>query len=138
MYGNAQQILMQQLQDLIGQANNIMRQASAIPTQESAPVLPQQPNTTQKELRTIQYAHGIEDAKKKQSELSNGESAIVMDDSEAVFYAISKDKDGKSPRKLPIGRFTMEEEPEPPKYVTQNDLADFKRDILEAIKGGNS
>ena len=69
--------------------------------------------------------------------LKPGESAIVMDDAESIFYAIMKDKEGKVPRKLKVGRFTMEDEPDPPKYITQSDLDNFKTELLDAIKGGN-
>ena len=86
-------------------------------------------------LRTVQSVHGIEAAREEQSKLKAGESAILLDDNDAVFYMIVKDKEGKSPKKIQVGRFTLEDEPDPPKYVTQDDLASFKQDILDAIKG---
>ena len=138
MYGNTQQMQLQQIQEMMSQLAGLMQQVNSVqppePVPAGVPALSPQP----KELRTIQYADGIEDAKNKQRDLLPGESMILMDSGEAKFYAISKDKEGKSPRKIPVGSFTMGEEPDPPQYVTQADLADFKKDILEAIKGGNA
>ena len=135
-YGNSQQMLLNQLQNMIGQMAGLMQQASNIPMQETAPMLPSPIAAPSQPLRTVQSVHGIEEAKKEQGKLQPGESAILMDDSDAMFYLIVKDKDGKVPRKIQVGHFTLEDEPDPPKYVTQDDLASFKQDILDAIKGG--
>lgn len=136
---NAQFMQMQQIQNMMNQLSSLYSQVSApsadpLPTVSSAvQPAPAQPT------RTVQYVHGFDGARDEQQKLKPGESAIVMDDAENVFYAIMKDKEGKVPRKLKVGRFTMEDEPDPPKYITQSDLDDFKADLLKAIKeGGNA
>lgn len=134
-YGNSQQMLLNQLQNMMGQMASLMQQASNIPMQETAPMLPPTVAAPSPPLRTVQSVHGIEAAREEQSKLKAGESAILLDDNDAVFYMIVKDKEGKSPKKIQVGRFTLEDEPDPPKYVTQDDLASFKQDILDAIKG---
>lgn len=127
-----------QIQNMLGQITSLMQQVNNSPALEQpAPAPPASPEPTH-ELRTIKTVNGIEEARAAQRKLLSGESMILMDESESIFYAITKDKDGKSPRKIMVGRFTMEEEPEPPKYVTQADLESFKADLLNAIKGGNA
>lgn len=144
MYDNAQQMLNQQLQNILAQMNNLAQQANNLTAMPAFPSSPgaQSPTAVKQEPRKILYVRGIEGAKEEQQKLNNGESVIAMDDSEPVFYALSKDEDGKSPRRILIGRFTMEDEPDPPKYVTQEDfkteIASFKADILDAIKGGKA
>lgn len=134
----SQQMQMQQIQNMMSQLTSLMSQVNntSVPEPQQT-ALPAAPAPSQ-ELRTIKTVNGIEEARAAQRKLLNGESMILMDESESVFYAITKDKEGKSPRKIMVGRFTMEEEPEPPKYVTQADLESFKTDLLNAIKGGNS
>ena len=135
-----QQMQMQQIQAMMNQLSSLYSQVStpntdplpvaAVPVAQPAPAQP---------AREVQYVHGFDGARDEQQKLKPGESAIVMDDAENVFYAIMKDKEGKVPRKLKVGRFTMEDEPDPPKYITQADLDDFKADLLKAIKeGGNT
>jgi len=132
---NAQQMQMQQIQNMMSQLASLMSQVNnaavpeAPPAQQAALPAPVQPP------RTIRTAHGIEEAREAQRKLSPGESEVILDESDSIFYVITKDKEGKSPRKMMVGRFTMEEEPEPPKYVTQADLESFKADLLSAIKG---
>ena len=138
----SQQMLLQQLQGMMGQMAGLMQQASVLAPQpdvapaavseQPAPPIP----TCKKEFHKVKQVRGIEGAKEEQAKLMNGESDIVMDEDDPVFYMIMKDENGKSPRRITIGRFTLEDEPEPPKYVTQDDLASFKQDILNAIKGG--
>lgn len=134
-YSNAQQMYMQQIQGMVNQLNGLMQQANSLPMQEPVYNPALQTPAAAKEPREVKYVHGADGAREEQRKLQNGESEIVMDDANPLFYMISKDKDGKSPRRIPIGRFTLEDEPDPPKYVTQEDLAAFKADLLNAIKG---
>lgn len=142
---NTQQMQMQQIQSMMSQLTSLMSQVNNMPAQEAQPsAVPAALPAPSAALKTIRTCHGIEEAKEAQRKLNPGESEIVMDDSESIFYAITKDKEGKSPRKMMVGHFTMEEEPEPPKYITQTDLEAFKTDfeafkadLLNAIKGGD-
>lgn len=128
-----QQMQMQQIQNMMNQLSSLYNQVST-PNTDPIPAL--SPATQKAEPRTVKSVHGIEEARAAQNKLSAGESMILLDDADSVFYFIMKDKDGKAPRKIQVGKFTLEDEPDPPKYVTQDDLAVFKQDILEAIKGG--
>jgi hypothetical protein len=133
MNNSMQQMQMQQIQNMMNQLSSLYSQVSA----PNADPIPQLSPTPQKaEPRIVKSVHGIEEARAAQGKLSAGESMILLDDAESVFYFIMKDKDGKAPRKIQVGKFTLEDEPDPPKYVTQDDLAAFKQDILDAIKGG--
>ena len=133
-----QSLQMQQLQKMLEQVTGMMQQVGSASTTVPQFTLPvQQPMQPAQTARTVQYVHGLDGARDEQQKLNPGESAIVMDDAESIFYAIMKDKEGKVPRKLKVGRFTMEDEPDPPKYITQSDLDNFKTELLDAIKGGN-
>ena len=133
MYGQnnntALQIQMQQLQGMMGQLQAMMQANASYPGSEQ-----QQPQKQIEQTDRIQYVHGIEEARAEQRKLANGGAKILMDDGDSVFYAVKKDENGR-PQKIAVCRFTVEEEPEPPKYVTQDDLAAFKADIISAIKG---
>lgn len=134
-----QQMQMQQIQNMMSQLTSLMSQVTnnTPPEAQTLPAPAALPAPAEQELRVIKTVNGIEEARDAQRNLKPGESMILMDENESVFYAITKDKEGKSPRKIMVGRFTMEEEPEPPKYITQTDLDAFKADLLEAIKGGS-
>lgn len=132
-----QQMQMQQIQNMMNQLSSLYSQVST-PSADPLPAFsPAAQPALAQPARTVQYVHGLDGARDEQQKLKPGESAIVMDDAESIFYAIMKDKEGKVPRKLKVGRFTMEDEPDPPKYITQSDLDNFKTELLDAIKGGN-
>lgn len=133
-----QQMQMQQIQNMMNQLSSLYSQVSTPSADPLPAVSPAVQPAPAQPTRTVQYVHGLDGARDEQQKLKPGESAIVMDDAESIFYAIMKDKEGKVPRKLKVGRFTMEDEPDPPKYITQSDLDDFKADLLKAIKGGNT
>lgn len=85
--------------------------------------------------RKIRYVQGFKEARQKQEELPPDSSEILADDTDDILYIITKDKDGKCPKKIMFTRLNVEYEPDEPRYVTQDDLAKFKADILEALKG---
>ena len=134
---NPNQMQQMQIQNMMSQLQNLYQQfgatSPALADQAATPVLQSKP--VEAKPQTIPYCHGIDGAKEERNKLKPGESMIIMDDSENVFYAIARDKEGKVP-KVKVGRFTIEDEPDPPKYVTQTDLDAFKADLLAAIKGG--
>lgn len=131
---NQSSIYQAQLQNMMNQLQNLYQQMGTPAPVPSEPTPVQSKLPTEK-LQSIPYCHGLDGAKEERNKLKPGESMILMDDSENVFYAICRDAEGKVP-KVKVGRFTIEDEPDPPKYVTQADLDSFKADLLEAIKGG--
>ena len=83
----------------------------------------------------IRYFDGIEKVKEYQRSLSPGASEIVMDKNEDIFYVVSKDDSGESPKLLTLGRFTLEQEQAPEaKYVTKDDLAAFEQRIVNLLQ----
>ena len=83
----------------------------------------------------IKYVDGLDGAKEFQSKLPPNSSEIIMDKNDDVFYVISKDANGETPKRMQIGRFTLEtEEATEPQYITKNDLDAFEQRIINLLK----
>lgn len=83
----------------------------------------------------IKYVDGIDGAKELQSKLPPNSSEIIMDKNDDEFYVISKDANGEVPKRMQIGRFTLEtEEATEPQYITKNDLDAFEQRIINLLK----
>ena len=53
-----------------------------------------------------------------------------MDKNENIFYMVSKDANGTPSKKIPIGRFSIEEtSEEEPAFLTRKDFDEFKDEI---------
>jgi hypothetical protein len=53
-----------------------------------------------------------------------------MDKEDNIFYMVSKDANGTPARKIPIGRFTLEESAEEePAFLTRKDFDEFKEEM---------
>jgi hypothetical protein len=88
--------------------------------------------------RKIRRCAGIEEAKAiAKDELFPGEEATVFDRDKDLFYALSKKEDGTVNPVL-IGTFTLEQEPPPPEYITKQDFESFKKELLDAIRKGET
>lgn len=62
-----------------------------------------------------------------------------MDKNENVFYMVSRDANGLLPKKIPRGRFTLEElEEEEPAFLTKKDLDEFKEEIKQLFMNPQS
>jgi len=58
-----------------------------------------------------------------------------MDKNEDVFYVVSKEANGSSPKLMTIGRFTLEQEEAPEaKFITKTDFESFKQEIVALLK----
>jgi len=94
-----------------------------IPTPVSAQI-PQQ----------IKYVDGIAGAKEYQSKMPPNSSEVIMDKNDDIFYVVSKDANGVSPKRMPYSRFSIEyEDSEEPEYVTKRDLSELETRILNAL-----
>ena len=120
----------QQLSNLQGQTQLFPNQPVQTPPPIQAPQQPIQP-------RQIQYVDGIAGARLYQSGLTSNSSEIIMDKNEDIFYKVSKDANGIPTKKIPVGRFTIVEEPveeEEPVFLTRKDFDDFKEEIRQLFK----
>lgn len=82
--------------------------------------------------RQVQYVEGLGGAKLYQQNLPSNSSEIIMDKDENLFYMVSKDANGTPSKKIPVGRFTIEEtiDEESP-FLTRKDFDDFKEEIRQ-------
>jgi len=112
----------QQLQQLMQQQKTPFAPAASAP----AP---------QKMISTIPEVEGIEGARQYLKNLGPSSSAAVFDKSEAVFYGLSVDANG-NPGPIKIGRFTLEDAPEPgDNTITKADLEAFEARIMALVAG---
>ena len=83
--------------------------------------------------RQVQYVEGIAGARKYQLEkLQPNSSEVIMDKNDNIFYHVSKDANGTPASRIPIGRFTIEEETElESTSLTRKDFDEFKEEIRQ-------
>lgn len=87
----------------------------------------------------IKYVDGIGGAKEYQAGMPNNSSEILMDKNDDIFYVVSKDANGVSPKSMPIGRFVLEQEQDDtPQYVTKRDFDDFEKRIIGILSSVNT
>lgn len=111
------------LQAQIQQIQNLMNQPR---TNQAPAVQPQQ-------ITTIPFVDGLEGARQYLKTLGSNSSAAVFDKEEAVFYTLSVDANG-NPGPIKIGRFTLEDAPEPGSdTITKADFEGFKAEIRAAL-----
>lgn len=120
----------QQLQDLSRQYQQLQSTpqfqspVAAPMTYPQAPVLPRQ----------VQYVEGITGAIKYQLEkLPYNSSEVIMDKEDNIFYMVSKDANGTPAKKIPVGRFSIEEIEEEPTFLTRKDFEEFKEEIRNLL-----
>lgn len=91
-----------------------------------------------RQTKKIRRCAGIEEAKAiAKDELFPGDEDTIFDSEKDLFYAISKKEDGTVNPVL-IGTFTLEQEPPPPEYITKQDFESFKKELLDAIRKGET
>ena len=82
----------------------------------------------------IKYVDGLSGAKEYQSRMLANSSEIIMDKNTDIFYVVSKDANGASPKSMSIGHFTIEQEAsDEPMYVTRKDLDAFEERIVSLL-----
>ncbi|MBO7667773.1 MAG: hypothetical protein J6T26_04855 [Firmicutes bacterium] len=117
-YGASQ---LERLQKQFQQLQNLMGQPSQ-------PVDLPQP-TAQKPTVTISSVDGIEGARKFAESVGPNSKVVVFDGEEPVFYTFAVDANGNRGT-IKIGRFTLEDAPEPgDNTITKDDLDAFKAEI---------
>ena len=85
---------------------------------------------------SIPFVNGLEGAREYLKHMPANSSAAVFDKDEAMFFTLSVDANGAA-APIKVGRFTVEDAPEPVNStLTKKDLDDFKAEI-RAILAGN-
>ena len=83
--------------------------------------------------QAISFVDGVAGAREYLKKMPANSSAAVFDNADAVFYTLSTDANG-TPAPIKIGRFTLEDAPEPgDNTITKQDLDAFKAEILNII-----
>ena len=90
--------------------------------------------------RQVQYVEGIAGARKYQLEkLQPNSSEVIMDKNDNIFYHVSKDANGTPASRIPIGRFSIEEEPEQESTsLTRKDFDEFKEEIRQMFNSNHT
>ena len=82
----------------------------------------------------LKYVDGPDGAREFQAKLPYNSSDVVFDKNDDIFYFVYKDANGVSPKRLTIGRFTLEQETESdPMYVTKSDLEQMEARIMAML-----
>ena len=124
-------ISQQQLQDLFRQYQQLINYQ-----------MPQVQQTVQQPLQIpvpvqshqVQYVEGISGARLYQDGLTPNSSEIIMDKDDNIFYLVSKDANGTPSKKIPKGKFVIEEdESDEPNIITRKDFDDFKEEIRQLL-----
>ena len=85
--------------------------------------------------QTIPQVEGIAGAGEYLKRMAPNSTAAVFDKDESIFYGLAVDANG-NPAPIKIGRFTLEDAPEPGRAVTMRDLDSFKAEIIALLKEG--
>ena len=89
--------------------------------------------TPQKVASTIPEVDGLEGARQYLKSMGPNSSAAVFDKTDTVFFGLSVDANG-NPGPIKIGRFTLEDAPEPGSdTITKADFEGFKAEIRAAL-----
>ena len=112
------QTQLQQLQSLMNQPRQAPAQIQAAP---------------QKPICTVPMVDGLSGARQYLDTRGPNSSSAVFDKEEAVFFLLSVDANG-NPAPIKIGRFTLEDAPEPgSNSITKADLEAFRAEIRGMI-----
>lgn len=124
-------IFQQQLQDLSRQYQQLQQTPQFTQPMGTMPMqYPQAPVISHQ----VQYVEGMTGAIKYQLEkLPSNSSEVIMDKDDNIFYLVSKDANGTPAKKIPVGRFSIEEVQEEPPNLTRKDFEDFKEEIRQLL-----
>lgn len=113
-----------------GQLNNLQTQLQQLQRMMQQPRA-QEPQA-QLMTSTIPFVDGLDGARIYLKSLGPNSSAAVFDKADAVFYTLSVDANGNA-APIKIGRFTLEDAPEPgTDTITKADFDKF-RDEIRAV-----
>ena len=116
------------------QLSDLQRQYQQLQAQQPQPIPQLQPVQVPVPPRQVQYVEGISGAKLYQQNLPSNSSEIIMDKEDNIFYMVSKDANGTPARKIPVGRFSLEEYVEDePTFITRKDFDELKKEIMEIL-----
>ena len=122
-------VFQRQLADLQSQLQNFQQpqQSNYQPTYFQ----PQIPAPTV--IHQVQYVEGINGARKYQLEkLQPNSSEVIMDKNDNIFYHVSKDANGTPASRIPVGRFSIEDESmQESASITRKDFDEFKEEIRQ-------
>jgi len=111
------------IQTQMQQLQNILNQKPPVGPTAPATVAPQ----------AIPQVEGIDGAREFLKKLPANSTAAVFDKSDSVFYGLAVDANG-IPAPIKIGRFTLEDAPEPgSNVITRQDFDAFKDEIRSAL-----
>ena len=111
------------IQTQMQQLQNILNQKPPVGTAAPAAVAPQ----------AIPQVEGLEGAREFLKKLPANSTAAVFDKADSVFYGLAVDANG-IPAPIKIGRFTLEDAPEPgSNVITRQDFDAFRDEIRAAL-----
>ena len=120
--------LQNQVQSLLNNYNQLNKM---VPPQN------QQANLNMNSNQAIQFVYGIDGANKFLKSMGPNTSAAVFDHDNPIFYMLSVDANGV-PAKIKIGKFTLEDAPEPESdVITKKDFDIFKSEIRAMLSQKN-
>ena len=118
-----------QLQTLQSQ----MQQLQSILAKPAPSISAQSSSVQMSTIQAIPFVEGLAGARAYLKNLPANSSAAVFDKDDAAFYTLSVDANG-IPAPIKIGRFTLEEAPDPESdIITKQDFDAFRQEIREAL-----
>lgn len=112
-----------------------LQQLQSLMGQRSQPVAGAQQQAPQKLVCTVPVVDGLAGARQYLDTLGPNASCAVFDKEEAAFFLLSVDANS-NPQPIKIGRFTLEDAPEPgSNTITRDDLDAFKAEIRGMLAG---
>ena len=115
------------------QISNLQQQLQQLQSMMTQPRTPQPQQAPQKPTVTVPIVDGLAGARQYLDQLGPNSSAAVFDKEEAAFFLLSVDANGNH-APVKIGRFTLEDAPEPgSNAITRDDLDAFRAEIRGMI-----
>lgn len=120
-------------QQRLEQLQQQLQQLQGLMNQPKLPFVQPQQAGPQKMICTIPMVDGLEGARQYLDSLAPNSSYAVFDKEEAAFFLLSVDANG-NPGPVKIGRFTLEDAPEPgSNNITRDDFEAFRAEIRGMI-----
>ena len=115
------------------QLSNLQTQLQQLQSMMTQPRTPQPQQAPQKTVCTVPMVDGLTGARQYLDTLGPNSSCAVFDKEEAAFFLLSVDANGNH-APIKVGRFTLEDAPEPgSNAITRDDLDAFRAEIRGMI-----